>query len=197
MKIKLLVVAAILSFVSYAFIKKPASYVVDPSKSTLVWTAKKVTGSHTGNISLSSGLLNVEGTELKSGTFEIDTKTITNNDLTDEKSKTKLLNHLKSDDFFGVEKYPTARLDILSAVSKGSDNYDVKGNLTIKGITNPIEFPATVTVSGNSLNGSAKITVDRTKYGIKYRSQNFFEGLGDKAIYDDFELDVTLVATVK
>jgi polyisoprenoid-binding protein YceI len=197
MKIKLYLALIALATISFAFIKKATNFVVDPAKSKLTWTAKKVTGAHTGNINLSSGVLNVEGTELKSGTFEIDTKTITNNDLDDESSRNKLLNHLKSDDFFGVEKYPTAKLDITSAVSKGSNTYDVKGNLTIKGITNPIEFPATVTVSGNTLNATAKITVDRTKYGIKYRSSNFFEGLGDKVIYDNFDLDVNIVATQK
>ena len=184
----------LVALVTSAFVNDAISFTVDPAKSTLVWTAKKVTGNHTGNINLSAGKLDVEGNQLKSGTFEIDTRTITNTDLDDEKSKDKLLSHLKSDDFFGVDKYPAAKLDITSSESKGSNNYELKGSLTIKGITNPIAFPATVTISGNNLSATARITVDRTKYGIKYRSSNFFEGLGDKVIYDDFTLDVTLVA---
>src|SRR5690606_35721546 len=106
----------------------------------------------------------------------------------------KLVNHLKSDDFFGVEKYPTAKFEITKVVSQGNDQYLVTGNLTIKATTKEIEFPATIKAEGEALTASAQITVDRSEYDIRYGSSSFFDNLGDKVIYDDFNLDVTLVA---
>jgi polyisoprenoid-binding protein YceI len=96
--------------------------------------------------------------------------------------------------FFAVEKFGKANFNITSVQSTGSGTYDVKGKLTIKGITNEISFPATVKQEGNKVIANAKIIVDRTKYDIKFRSKSFFENLGDKTIYDDFELNVQLVA---
>ncbi len=197
MKSKLLLTLTLLAVIATAFRPKPTEYVVDSKKSTLVWTAKKVTGSHTGNITLSSGSLQIEGSALKGGSFEIDMSTITDTDLKNEKDRNKLVKDLKNKDFFDVEKFPTAKMDILSAAAKGGNNYDIKGNLTIKGITQPIQFPATFVINGASANATAKVTVDRTKYDIKYRSGSFFENLGDKVIYDDFELNVSLVANQK
>lgn len=176
---------------------KATVYQVDNSQSTLGWTAKKVTGSHSGNISVTSGKLEVDKNVLKGGNFELDTRTITVTDIKDAGMNGKLLGHLKSDDFFSVEKHPSASFVITSAAAKGSGNYDVIGNLTIKGITKPISFPATVTVAGGKVTAKATIKVDRTKYDIKYRSANFFENLGDKTIYDEFELDVVLVANAQ
>lgn len=180
-----------------AFGKVATVYSVDNSQSTLSWTAKKVTGSHTGTISVTSGKLEVDNNVLKGGNFQLDTRTIAVTDIKDAGMNGKLLGHLKSDDFFAVEKHPSASFVITGAAAKGGGNYDVTGNLTIKGITKPISFPATVTVAGGKATAKATIKVDRTKFDIKYRSNNFFENLGDKAIYDDFELDVTLVANAQ
>ena len=174
-----------------------AVYQVDNQQSKLTWTAKKVTGSHAGAISVSAGQLDIDKNVLKGGSFTLDTRSITVTDITNADMNGKLVGHLKSDDFFSVEKHPTATFVITSATPKGGGNYDVTGNLTIKGITNPVSFPATVTVAGGQATAKATVTVDRTKFDIKYRSKNFFENLGDKAIYDDFTLDVTLVASAK
>ncbi|WP_346321087.1 YceI family protein [Chitinophaga sp. YIM B06452] len=174
-----------------------AVYQVDNQQSKLTWTAKKVTGSHAGAIAVSAGQLDIDKNVLKGGSFTLDTRSITVTDITNADMNGKLVGHLKSDDFFSVEKHPTATFVITSATAKGGGNYDVTGNLTIKGITNPVSFPATVTVAGGQATAKATVTVDRTKFDIKYRSKNFFENLGDKAIYDDFTLDVTLVASAK
>jgi polyisoprenoid-binding protein YceI len=101
--------------------------------------------------------------------------------------KNKLDGHLKANDFFGVKKYPKATLDFTS-VTKNETNYSVVGDLTIKGITNKIAFD--LEVSENKATTSFKI--DRTKYGIKYGSASFFDGLKDKAIYNEFDLTVSL-----
>jgi polyisoprenoid-binding protein YceI len=171
-----------------------SDFKVDPAKSTLKWTGKKVTGEHTGNIKIKQGLLKTDGKSLKGGSFVIDMTTITNTDLTDKGYNEKLVGHLNSDDFFGVAKHKEAKLNITSVTSKGSNNYDVKGNLTIKGITQPVEFPATVIINKGNIKANASISVDRTKYDIKYGSGSFFDNLGDKAIDNVFVIDVELVA---
>lgn len=174
-----------------------AVYEVDNQQSKLSWTAKKVTGAHTGNISVASGQLELDKNVLKGGSFNLDTRSITVTDVTNPDANGKLTGHLKSDDFFSVEKHPTASFVITGATPKGGSNYDVSGKLTIKGITNTISFPAEVAVDGGKATAKATIKIDRTKFDIKYRSTNFFENLGDKAIYDEFTIDVVLVANAK
>lgn len=191
---------AALSLVSFVPAETPkkgkeATYKVDTQQSKLAWTAKKVTGEHSGVAPIRSGTLALENGKLKGGSFDIDLKALTVTDITDAGNNAKLVGHLKGDDFFSVEKHPTASFVISSATPTGSGAYDVAGKLTIKGITNEVKFPAQLKTENGKLTATANITVDRTKYDIKYRSKNFFENIGDKAIYDDFTLDVTLVAT--
>lgn len=174
---------------------KAATYTVDPAKSTLVWNGKKVTGEHYGNVSLEKGSLTTNGSQLTGGTVVIDLRTINSTDLKDNKQyHDKLIGHLKSDDFFSVEKYPTATYKITKVTPKGGNQYDVTGDLTIKGKTAPVMFPATVSVKGNTIEASGKATIDRAKYDIRYGSKSFFDNLGDKAIYDDFTIDMKIVA---
>lgn len=177
--------------------RRAVVFQVDSKESKLNWTGKKVTGQHQGTINIADGKLDVENNVLKGGSFSLDTRSIAVTDIKDEGSNAKLLGHLKSEDFFSVEKFLSASFTTTSVTSKGGGTYEVSGKLTIKGITNPITFPATVTVDGSKLTAKAAIKVDRTKYNIKYGSKSFFEGIGDKAIYDDFDLDVVLVANAK
>ena len=167
---------------------------VDTKSSKITWGAKKVTGTHAGTVPVESGSLIVDGNKLKGGSFVADVKSLVVTDIEDKDMNGKLTGHLKSDDFFSVEKHPQAKLVITSVTPKGGDNYDVAGKLTIKGITQDVKFPAVVKSDANKVTANAKVTVDRTKYDIKFRSSNFFENLGDKAIDNDFTLDVNLVA---
>ena len=176
---------------------KALVFKVDNESSKLTWLAKKATGEHNGSVKVSNGSFTVENNTLKTGSFDIDTRTITNADLTDESANAKLVGHLKSEDFFSAEKFPKANFVISSATKTTGNQYNVKGKLTIKGITNEVSFPATIAVNGKKLTANAKITIDRTKYDIKFRSKNFFENLGDKVIYDDFDIDVALVANAQ
>ncbi|PSL22638.1 YceI family protein [Chitinophaga ginsengisoli] len=178
-------------------VNKVTAFQVDNKNSKLLWTAHKVTGEHTGTINISSGTLNVENNALKNGSFKLDTRSITVTDIKDADSNAKLTGHLKSDDFFAVEKYPSADFQITGIKPQSNNQYDLTGKLTIKGITNDISFPATIKVDKDKLTATAKVKIDRTKYDIKYRSKNYFENLGDKAIYDDFELDITLLANAQ
>jgi polyisoprenoid-binding protein YceI len=184
------------AFLQYSFTPLPViKYTVDKQKSVIAWTGKKITGQHNGNVELSSGYLLVGNKKIQGGEFEINLASISVSDLTDQNSKTKLLSHLKSDDFFSVEKFPVSKLVISNSKFNGKDNYEITGNLTIKGITNPVTFPAVIKIKDKTITAWADITINRTKFGIKFRSAGFFENLGDKVIDDDFILHVTLIAT--
>lgn len=177
---------------------KPAVLKVDPAKSTMTWTGRKVGGQHSGTVKLSKGDLQLDGTKLVGGAFDIDMKSIVNTDLTDASTNAKFMGHMKSDDFFAVEKHPTAKFKITKATpiagaAAGQPNYTIDGDLTIKGITNAVSFPAAVTVSGNSASATAKFDLDRTKWDIKYGS-GLIGTAADKVIYDDFNVDLKVVA---
>ncbi|HSH64740.1 MAG TPA: YceI family protein [Bacteroidia bacterium] len=190
--------AAITAFAFTAPLKKAAkTYIVDTKTTTATWVGKKVTGQHTGTISISKGTIMTDGTNITGGNFEFDMNSITCTDLTDKGYNDKLIGHLKSDDFFGVEKYPTASFVITKATLKSGNDYDVTGNLTIKGKTNEITFPAKIKMDDKVVVTVAKIMVNRTKFDIKYGSASFFDSIGDKAINDEFELDVNVVANAK
>jgi len=160
---------------------------VDASKSSINWLAKKVTGQHSGTVNLKSGTLVFKGKKLASGTFVVDMTSLTATDLTGEYLG-KLNGHLKSEDFFGTEKFPTATLVFKKIGVKAPNVYTVTGDLTIKGITNPITFDLATTKN----TAATTFKVDRTKYDIKYNSASIFSSIGDKAISDDFELTVAL-----
>ncbi len=172
--------------------KKAESYKVEASKSKVEWLAKKVTGQHNGVVTLSSGTLAVADGSITGGSFTINMTSIECLDLQGE-WKDKLVGHLKSDDFFSVEKNPTSKFDITNVTKKDEETI-ITGNLTIKGITHTISFPASISQKGKVIVAIAKIKIDRTKFDIKYGSKSFIEGIGDKAIDDEFELQVNLVA---
>lgn len=183
------------STVSAADNGKASNLKVNSAKSELTWLGKKVTGEHTGKITLKEGTLILDGAKLTGGKFVADLNSITCTDLTDKDYNGKLIGHLKSDDFFSVEKHPTATFVVTKAVAKSAGVYDVTGNLTIKGITKPATFPVTVKTTATGAEATGKLVVDRSKYDIKYNSKSFFENLGDKMINDDFSIDVKLVAS--
>ncbi|MBN8854541.1 MAG: lipid-binding protein [Sphingobacteriales bacterium 50-39] len=162
---------------------------IDTAKSTIEWVGKKVTGAHNGTIDIADGALTLADDKLTGGNFTIDTASIRILDVTDPATNAQFAGHLASDDFFATEQYPTVVFEITSV----RDNH-VEGNLTIKGITRPVAFDASLHLAGNTLTASGKIIVDRTKYGIKFRSGNFFKDLGDTLIYDNFVLNVQLTA---
>lgn len=173
------------------------AYTIDLATSKVEWIGKKVTGQHNGTVDISSGQLNASNGELEAGKIEIDFNTIKVLDLTDAESNAKLTGHLKSDDFFSAETHPKATFEITN-VEKVSDdkgnNHKIDGNLTIKGITKNISFPANVNVADNTITAKADFNIDRTQWDIKYGSGKFFEGLGDKMIDDDFNIKFDITA---
>ncbi|MBU1011887.1 MAG: YceI family protein [Bacteroidetes bacterium] len=157
-------------------------------KVSIKWTGNKVGGSHYGTIDLKEGNLKWDHDQITSGKFVVDMQSIKNIDLTDAGYNKKLVDHLKSSDFFGVEEFPEAVLEITEGTVLSINKYKLMANLTIRGITHPIEFDALK--EGDKL--MAKLTIDRSKYEVKYRSKSFFQNLGDKLIYDDFTLEIVV-----
>lgn len=181
------------SFVSVA--QKPIAdkFVVDLKLSKLEWTGKKVGGEHYGEIQLTSGYLTFVKNKLTGGTFEMDMASITCLDITDAKSNKRLVDHLKSEDFFSVARFPKSTFVITKVESKSATEYLVTGDLTIKGKSNPISFTAIVKTTNNQTIVEATLVFDRSKYDVKFGSQSFFENLGDKLVYDDVDITTKLI----
>jgi len=170
-------------------------YNVDVANSTLAWKGFKPTGTHNGTIQISEGTLAVQDDKLTAGNFIIDMNTIKNLDLEKENSNAKLVAHLKSGDFFDVENHAFSAFTITGVEEKDGKTM-VKGNLTVKDIKKNIEFPATVTTSGNEVTLQSEVfTIDRTEWDIKFKSGKFFEDLKDNFINDEIEFQVTVKAT--
>ncbi|EAQ47966.1 MULTISPECIES: YceI family protein [Leeuwenhoekiella] len=169
-----------------SFTTKTIMEKVSVKSSSITWVGKKVTGKHSGTIDLKDGFFEMENGNITGGEFVIDMNSIACTDLEGD-SKGQLEGHLKSDDFFGVENHPTAKLVITNAVKDGN-SYTVTGDLTIKETTEPISFD--LQQAGD--NFTTTLTIDRSKYNVRYGSGSFFDNLGDKTIYDDFTLDINL-----
>lgn len=186
MKTRILTLVALFVFatVTTAFAQEKR---IDAEGSSIAWTGYKVTGQHEGTIDFKGGALEFKDGKLVGGTFTINMTTISTTDLSGG-GKEKLDGHLKSDDFFGVAKFPDAVLNFRKVVETDDNIYRVAADLTIKGNKSPITFD--IQVETNT--AEAKLKVDRTKYGIKYGSASFFDGLKDKAISDEFDLNVQL-----
>lgn len=179
--IAVIVIVALISFSFTTTERYKKEIKVENSK--VIWKGYKVTGSHEGTIALQSGNLTFEADKLVGGEFVIDMTTIITTDLEGD-YKGKLEGHLKSDDFFGVTTFPTATLVFKDVESTGKNSYAVTGDLTIKGIKNPVSFD--ISIYGSKATASVKI--DRTKFDVRYGSTSFFDNLKDKAIYDEFDL---------
>lgn len=180
-------------------INEKRAHEVNAEKSALFWTARKVTGMHTGRLALKSGSLEVLNGVPVSATMVMDMTTIDVTDLQGE-MKERLIGHLHSDDFFHTEKHPeavfksTGFTPIANAQNR-DPNYMVKGILTMKDISHEIDFPVFVAVRDNGVVANGKLTFDRSLWSIKFGSSSFFEGLGDNIIYDD--VDVNFVLSTK
>jgi polyisoprenoid-binding protein YceI len=184
-------------FIGFSATLNAADYIVDKAVSKVKWEAKKVTGKHNGTISFANGSITANKSKITGGNFVIDMKTIVDEDLTNESYNKKLIGHLSSDDFFSVEKFPESKMEIKKVTLVTGEEYKFNADLTIKGITNPVEFSAKVQLGSDKLKAAGIITVNRTLFGIKYGSGSFFQGLGDKVIYDDFTLAFEVEALKK
>lgn len=176
------IIVTLLSFTQMGTLKKK----IDIKESQVTWIGKKMTGEHSGTIQLKDGFFLMENEDLVGGEFTIDMNSIEVTDLSGE-DKTNLEGHLKSDDFFGTEVYPLSNM-VFKSITKKGDVYQITANLTIKEITHPITFDLKM----DKGSASAKFQIDRAKYNVRYGSGSFFSNLGDKTIYDKFDVAVTL-----
>ena len=164
---------------------------VDTASSVLLWKGFKPTGSHNGTVKLASGTIKVKRGKLKSGEFVIDMTSIKDAD-----GSKRLEGHLKSGDFFGVEKFPTSKFVITKVKNKGG-KLAVTGDLTVKGITKSITIPAMLSEAGGVITfKSETFKVNRADFNVRYGSKSFFDNLKNKFINDLMELSFT-VKTVK
>jgi polyisoprenoid-binding protein YceI len=170
------------------------TYNVQPELSNIVYVGKKVTGEHTGTITLKSGKLILKDDQIVGGELVADMNSLTSTDIADPELNAKYVKHMKSPDFFNTETHPETKLVIKSS-KKGKKGLEVKGNLTMLGKTKPITFIIDdLKKTENMVTGKSKLTLNRTKWGLQYGSSSFIKGLGDKAIHDDFTLAVEITA---
>lgn len=170
---------------------------VDTKASVVKWIGtKKIGSAHNGQVAVKEGQIELKDGKIIAGNIVVDMATITNEDLKGSPDyHKKLIAHLSNEDFFNVTKFPTATFKITGAEKKSDTDWVIKGDFTMIGKTNPVEVPAKLKLDGASVVGEAKLKLDRTKWGLKYGSGNFFKELaGDKIINDEFELDLMLTA---
>lgn len=174
------------------------SYNVIVEESTIEWVGKKVGKEHEGNINLSSGNFYVDGKKVTGGEFILDMTSIVNNDLDDDVQNAKLIGHLKSEDFFEVVTYPTAKFEITGASpikDEDGNTHKVEGNLTIKDVTKSITFPASIHMDESALTASADIIINRADWNIRYGSETHFPDIvADQIISNSIELNLSLMA---
>lgn len=168
-------------------------YVIDNQQSVVAWTGSMAfseKGSHTGYVNVSKGMLVVENNQLTGGNVELDMTTIADKVHGRDNG---LVEHLRSPDFFDVEKFPVSSFEITDVSSAPGEDPKITGNLTIKGITHPVTFPAKVEVKNGLVNASGKLVIDRTLWDVRYKSGKFFFNLADEAIADQifFEMKIT------
>ena len=184
---------ALMAVFAVAQLAAQKKYTADPSATVIKWHGEKIVGSnHNGTIDLKEGWLTSDGKAITGGEFVVDMKSIKNEDVKDAGSRAKLEGHLKSDDFFGVEKYPLSRLVLAGGSQFADGKAVVKGSLTIKEATHPVEFTVLETKSGDLRTYTASIAFDRSLYDVRFGSGKFFSNLGNNTIRDEITLDVTL-----
>jgi polyisoprenoid-binding protein YceI len=185
----------VIAMISFSTLIAQKTYVADNEATRIDWKGNKIIGSeHIGTIDLQSVWLSLDEGVITGGEFIVDMKSITDTDLKDETMRAKLEGHLKSDDFFGVEKYPVSKLVITEGTKFTGGTATVMGNLTIKEATHPVSFTVAVSESGagDMMTYTAAITFDRSLYNVRFGSGKFFSNLGDNAIKDEIMLEIKL-----
>ena len=166
-------------------------FIIDTKESVVAWTGSSVHGKHEGYAYISKGELMIENSQLMGGTVEIEMNKIEGpGHLRDN----NLINHLKGPDFFDVKKFPLSTIEITRVDSINGESKRVTGNLTIKGIKHPVTFPASIEVKGGVVKANGKLIIDRTQWGIRYRSGKFYDNLADRTISDSIEFQINIVA---
>ena len=176
-------------------------YALVTDASTLRWRGSKPGGEHYGTVNITEGSISLKGDLITAGDFTIDLNTIVCEDLTNPGSNARLVGHLKSQDFFYVEQYPLAKFEIVSVTrlqnspqaeqGKVSPTHELTGNLTMRGVTKSITFPARIEISDDKVNAATNpFAIDRTQWGVNYNSKSVFAELRDNFIEDNMILSL-------
>lgn len=174
--------------------KATGVYVIDKKESVVTWKGSMAftgKGQHNGFVYFSEGKLMLEKGQLSGGTVVVDMNTIEDEQ---HRSDNGLIDHLKDLDFFDVKNFPLSTFEITRITPGTSESIEVTGNLTIKGITHAVTFPAKIELKDGALHANGKLTIDRTKWNVYYKSGKFFSNLADEAISDSIEFDMKIVA---
>jgi polyisoprenoid-binding protein YceI len=172
------------------------TYSINTNESIINWTGKKtlvVDWIDAGTINIESGTARIEEGQVISNELIIDMNSISAKTTGSGGGQDTLSNHLKSDDFFNVENYPTSRFVATEFKSSAPNQFEIIGNLTIKDITNEIIVPITVYENGDTLRIVGSTDLDRTLWNIRYGSDKFFDNLGDNVIDDIINIDFELI----
>lgn len=171
-------------------------FLTDLEKSKVIWSGTKlVGGGHEGDLKVKSGYIVFAEGKPVAAEVVMDMNTINCTDLkAGSKSKQKLEAHLKNEDFFAVTQYPTATLKATSFKLYQGSVYAVDGELTIRGVTQPIGFTVELTKSATTTKGTGSFEFDRVEFNVKYNSSKLFKTLGDKAINDIVRLSFNFEA---
>ena len=189
----LFVLLSTLCFVSFRLIENE-KYVVDRKESVVTWKgsfALASKGQHAGYVYISEGELMIEKSKLVGGKVEVDMSTLADDH---HGYDNNLVEHLKSPDFFDVKKFPSATFGISKIAPADGENIKITGNLTIKGITHEVTFPARIEIKGGTVTANGKVTIDRSQWDVRYQSVKFFDILADNAISDSIQFDMKIVA---
>ena len=191
---KKMILSTVVSILSLINLQAQEQFEISLKNSSAEWIGEKITGSHNGTINLSKAFFIFDNNTLVGGQFEMDMNSIKCTDIENREYAAKLESHLKDKDFFATEEYPISHFTITEVIFDGT-SYMITGNITIRGISQEITFPAKFHSDEDLFLADATLKIDRTKHDIKYGSGSFFDGLGDRMIYDEFTLKIHLEAS--
>jgi polyisoprenoid-binding protein YceI len=172
------------------------AFTLDTAKSRVIWEGSEglaqIKGTHVGTFNLERGSLTAREGSLVGGTFAIDIRSLKNTDIKSARLRLQQETHLKSPDFFDAEKFPTATFDVTNAAKHSSpDSVIITGNLTMKGVSKSISFPAKVSVDSAQIQASAKFYINRKDWGMNYRTE---QSLGDELIRPEVGIGLEILA---
>lgn len=176
-------------------------YHIDTEQSIIEWVGRNPNTKHFGTVRISKGQINIEEHKM-TGVVEIDMNSIENMSLEGDELQPVLVSHLKSEDFFLVKLFPTAKITVSGGrlaedPHLSSPNYEIYGTLDLRGVKADISFPSTLTNTEDAgLAAEAHFDIDRTRWNVIYGSTRFFEHLGMHLVFDHISFQVKIVANV-
>lgn len=170
---------------------------VDAASSAVEWVGKRLAYSHNGTFAISNGSLAVDNGKITAGSFTIDINSVVCLDIQDPTDNAKFVGHLKSDDFFNVEQFPTAKFEIIQVMEAPENpdyTHNIEGNLTIRDVTRKIYMPVNITMTENGLTAAGNVVINRTEWNVMWGSANIVDWTKDKIVSNDVEIKVKLAA---